>query len=412
MPTAVIMAGGRGERFWPLSREDHPKQLLRLNGRRSLLQQTVDRICPFTGKDRVYVVTASHLRQQMSEQLPELSSDKILVEPEGRNTAACIALAVAHLRAAGACDDEVMIVLPADHAVLDHAGFHRTLEFAVTLLEKPEYANSLVTIGIRPTRPETGYGYMHLGPATGETASEEELTAHRVQSFVEKPDRARAEQYVGSGEYLWNSGMFIWRLRAIEEALRQHLPELALAMERVKTAVGTPRYSQVLRQVYAQIPSVSIDYGVMEKAEDILCIPAALGWDDVGTWSALGRLLPPDKQGNAVYGRHVGVDTHGCLVYSNTDRMVATAGLTDVVIVDTEDALLVCHKDAAQQVRDVVAALRQDPRYSHLTKSAKSVGTDRVAAAGGRSRPLDGPTSWTSQPRSLGRATVLQQTRE
>lgn len=366
MLNVVIMAGGRGERFWPLSREECPKQLLRFDGEKSLLQRTVDRVLPLTGTDGVYIVTSEHLRDKVIEQLPHIPPQNILTEPIGKNTAPCIALAAGHLRARGGKDDAVMAVLPADHAIFDDETFRQTLMHAYHLVQSPMYRDSLVTIGIEPTRPETGYGYIRIGAGR----AFRDVKFYEVQGFVEKPNRERAESYLRSGDYFWNSGMFVWRLGTIQKALADYLPEVAQAMERIQSAVDTKDYERVLKQTYSAMPSISIDYGVMEKADQILCVPASFGWDDVGSWSALGRLLPADRDGNVVRGAHVSVDTKGCVVYSHTDRLVATVGLQDVVIVDTDDALLICHKDSVQQVRDVVAALRKDRRYRHILRSA------------------------------------------
>ncbi|MDK2931538.1 MAG: mannose-phosphate guanylyltransferase [Bacillota bacterium] len=380
MLTAVIMAGGGGERFWPVSRRERPKQLLSIGGKKSLVQQTVDRLLPLCGAGRIYIVTASHLHDEVRKQVPRVPQNHIMTEPEGKNTAPCIALAVAHLRAAGADDDLVMAVLPADHAVLDDEEFRRTLERASRLVREPDYRDCLVTIGVRPTRPETGYGYIHIV----DLRELDGLRFYRVHRFVEKPDRRRAEAYLRSGDYLWNSGMFIWRLKTIERAFEKHLPEVAEAMSRIREAVGTPHYWRVLRQEYFRIPSISVDYGIMEKEERIICVPASFGWDDVGSWSALGRLLPADRAGNVIQSEYVGVDTSNCIVYSDTGRLVATVGLRDLVIVDTGDALLVCHKDSVQRVREVVARLRDDERYRHLLHDRSGQVYEVTATAGAR----------------------------
>lgn len=367
MVKAVIMAGGRGERFWPLSREERPKQLLCLDGKKSLLQRTVERVLPLTGVDGIFIVTAAHLRDEVRHQIPQLPEDSILVEPEARNTAPCIALAAAHLRARSDNDDLVMAVLPADHAIFNDEGFRRTLQEACRLAREPAYQDSLMTIGIQPTRPETGYGYIHLGSLQ----EHDGISFYPVRRFVEKPHRERAEMYLRSGEYVWNSGMFVWRLRAIEQAFEKHLPAVAEGMDRIRQAIGTPDYRRILTEVYADMPAISIDYGVMEKAARIVCVPARFGWDDVGNWSAVGRLLPADKGGNVVHGKYVGIDTENCIIYNETNRLVATLGLRDVVIVDTGDAVLVCHKDSVQQVRDVVKALRGNEQYRGLLRTQR-----------------------------------------
>ncbi|WP_324716934.1 mannose-1-phosphate guanylyltransferase [Carboxydochorda subterranea] len=373
---AVIMAGGRGERFWPLSRRARPKQLLNLDGSRSLIQQAVERVLPLTGPERVLVVTGREYADSIREQLPELPASSILVEPAGKNTAACIGLAAVHLsRVPGPWGpDPIMLVLPADHVVRDGEAFRRVVRAAAAAALR----HPLVTLGIWPTRPETGYGYIELGERA---AVAQGYDVYRVQRFVEKPDRVLARRYVTDGRHLWNSGMFVWRTGAIREAIATYMPALHEGLERIAAAWGGPDHARTAADVYARLDSVSIDYGVLERAREIAVIPADFGWDDAGSWPALERLFSPDEDGNVVQGgHHVGIDTSQCIVFVNgepsrsTDpartgrrpRLVATLGVRDLVIVETEDVTLVCAKDRAQDIKHLLAALRAGEQEAYL----------------------------------------------
>ncbi|MEW6046012.1 MAG: mannose-1-phosphate guanylyltransferase [Bacillota bacterium] len=362
---AVIMAGGRGERFWPLSRRARPKQLLNLDGTKSLIQQAVERVLPLTEPDRVLVVTGREYAESIRAQLPGLPPDNILVEPAGKNTAACIGLAAVSLEKAPERwgDDPLMAVLPADHVVRDAEAFRRVMRAAA----RAAHEHHLVTIGVWPTRAETGYGYIELGPPVGNALG---YDVYRVRRFVEKPDVGQARRYVADGQHLWNSGMFVWRRRAIRAAIARHMPALHRGLERIAAAWETPGSAGVAAEVFAGLEPISIDYGVLEKAEGIAVVPADFGWDDAGSWPALERLFSPDEDGNVVQGaRHVGIDTSQCIVFLNGDKgpgeagrarpkLVATLGVRDLVIVETEDVTLVCSKERAQDIRALLARLR------------------------------------------------------
>lgn len=366
----VIMAGGRGERFWPYGRRQVPKQFLKLFGEASLLQRTAQRVLPLVGWEQLYVVTTREYQAAVQEQLPHLPAANILVEPMGKNTAPCLALALAvllHQRQVPG--HEVMAVLPADHWIGDEEGFRRLLQAAT---EAALHTGSLVTLGITPTRPETGYGYIQVGQPLAEEGAFKEVAAvkkdgqvsqgvavHRVRRFVEKPSRDKALRMLAEGGYLWNSGMFIWRLDALEKAFRNYQPELY----RQLPALAGPQ----IEAIYQSLPAVSIDVGVMEKADDVLVLPASVGWSDVGHWDALGELMEPDEAGNAVRGRQLGVDSSGCVVVNTDEKhLVATVGVDDLVIVHTHDATLVCSRQRVQDVREVVARLRQQGLDAYL----------------------------------------------
>lgn len=368
---AVIMAGGKGTRFWPRSRESRPKQLLDILGERTLLQQTVERLSPRIDPARILVVTDRSLASAIRSQLPEIPPGNILSEPEGKNTAACIALAAVHIRRRE--PDAVMVALPADHWIRDEVAFREGLSVARDFLNlegslrPPDpraaslsqgvdprgFGGYLVTLGLRPNRPATGYGYIRMGR---ELLQIRGIKIFRAERFIEKPDPPLAQQLFSSGEYLWNSGIFLWRVEAILENIRQHLPQLFSGVKKIEAALGTPREEAVGQRVYAGLEAISIDKGVLEKATQVAVIPVELGWNDVGSWRSLSDLYGESE--NLVRGKHLGIDTQGCLIYSSR-KLVATIGLKDLVIVDTEDALLICPKERDQEVREVVRQLKE-----------------------------------------------------
>jgi len=354
---AVIMAGGSGTRFWPRSTKKEPKQFLPLAGERSLLAETAKRIEPLIPPERVLVVTGADFVEQTRREIPGIPPENVIGEPLGRNTAPCVALAAAVVGARWG-DDTVMLVLPADHHI---AGPERFLQFlevggAYCCGEK-----ALLTFGIEPVRPETGYGYLEIGRAAAEIDG---ISVRQVIRFVEKPDRPTAEGYLAAGNYLWNSGMFLWRADAIREALETHMPESRGPMERFAGA-DPSRLSQTLAEEYPHMPAQSIDYAVMEKAENVVAIATDFPWSDVGSWDALDDLLEPDGESNRVVGHHLGVDSRGCIVFA-PKRLVATIGVENLIVVETDDAVLVCPRDRAQDVKRVVERLREEGGESFL----------------------------------------------
>jgi mannose-1-phosphate guanylyltransferase/mannose-6-phosphate isomerase len=348
---ALIMAGGQGTRFWPLSRELYPKQLLKLGGRSTLLQQTVERLHGLIPPDDVYVVTGPKLVVDIKTQLGQLDANNripagnVIVEPAPRNTAPAIGLGA--LRLMRQDPGSVMAVLPSDHMIKETTAFHGVLKSAQRLAE----TGRLVVFGIRPTRPETGYGYIRLG-------REIDKGAYEVDSFVEKPDRATAEGYLASGDYLWNSGMFVWKASAILEEIKKHMPALHAALMRIDEAADTSDEASVLEEVFKDIEPQSIDFGVMEKAEGVAAVIAGFTWSDLGSWDAIQAISEPDADGNVIAGRVVQLDCQDTTIYAD-ERLVAGIGLRDMVVVDTADATLVCRKDMAQRVKDVVGILKE-----------------------------------------------------
>ncbi|HUW63251.1 MAG TPA: mannose-1-phosphate guanylyltransferase [Spirochaetia bacterium] len=344
---AVVMAGGRGERFWPRSRKKRPKQCLDFAGQGSLLQLTVKRLARVAGRENVLVITGADMVDQVAAQLPQLAPENILVEPVGRNTAPCVALAALWARRRGG--DPVLLVSPADHAVQDEKAYVATVRAAV--LSAAAY-NRSVTLGIRPTRPETGYGYLDVGERLDEVNG---YPVFAVRRFVEKPDRATAEEYLAQGHYLWNSGLFFFRTSAFLGLVEKYLPGL---YARLPELAGTLDGVGDLGAVYGQLEKVSLDYGIAEKDTGILVIPASFGWDDVGSWTALERLRERDGHGNVLAGPFVGVDVERCIIQGGTKPIVGV-GLQDLIVVDEEDAILICARERVQDVRLAVAEIKK-----------------------------------------------------
>ena len=356
--TALIMAGGRGERFWPKSRKAFPKQFLALTkDRMSMIQQTVARLLPLMDISDIFISTNIDYKQLVTEQLPLLPEENILCEPVGKNTAPCIGLGAIHIRKK--YGDAVMIVLPSDHSIKQPSLFRSVLKNAAKIAEKEK---ALVTLGIPPTEPDTGYGYIQLN-AENTTAYD---GAFFVEKFVEKPDLELAKQYYESGSYLWNSGMFIWRASTILEEMAQHLPDNYALLEKIAEAIGLQRQEEVLQAEFPKMQSISIDYGIMERTQGIYIIPASFGWDDVGSWLAISRINPTsDDQSNVIDGDVVSVNTARCIVQGG-DRLIAMIGLEDVIIVDMPDSLLLCAKDSASDIKKIVEALRNRNRNELL----------------------------------------------
>ena len=352
---ALIMAGGCGERFWPRSRRNMPKQFLALtDDKKTMIQLTVDRISPLVRMEDIFVVTNRSYQDLVHRQLPELPEENILCEPVGKNTAPCIGLGAIHMEKR--YGDAVMMVLPSDHLVKYTSLFLNTLSDACQIAEM---GKDLVTLGIAPDSPETGYGYIKFQP--DQTLGR----AFAVEKFVEKPDLETAKAYLDSEQYLWNSGMFVWKVSTILEQLREHLPETYEGLRRIGAAIGTDQEEQALEREFRQFKSESIDYGVMEKAKDIYILSGAFGWDDVGSWLALGRIKRSDEFGNVVSGNVVTVDTKGTIVQGG-DKLIAAVGLEDMIVVDSGDALLICEQGHAGDIKKVLENLRICNRTQYL----------------------------------------------
>lgn len=344
---AIIMAGGSGERFWPLSTPDCPKQFLHLLGEKSLLQGTVERIEPLIPIERQVVVAGEQHAGRIRKELPDLPPANLICEPVGRNTAACIGLASVFLERRD--PDAIVVVVPADHHIPESPAFLACIEQAVHIAGKREVT---VIIGIRPDRPETGYGYVKIG-------SEVEPDVYRVQRFHEKPDAEVARHYVDAGVYFWNTGIFVWQNRIIEQLIKTFLPVQWAKLEQIRSALGTGGYGRVLAETYPTMEKVSVDYGVLEKAKDIYAVHGHFAWDDLGSWTALDRVLPRDQEDNVVIGRHVSLNTSDCVIYGQEGKVVATIGIRDMIIAETEHGLLICPKSRSQDIRQLLAEMAE-----------------------------------------------------
>lgn len=356
---AIIMAGGVGTRLWPRSREKTPKQFLDLLGARTMLQETMDRMEPLIPRERVLVVVGEEHAATVQAQAPDLPPENIILEPGPRGTAPCVGLAATVLLRRDPA--ATMAVFPADHLIADASGFREAIAAAAQVA----HHRYLVTLGISPSHAHTGYGYIQRGQVLKEMKGR---PAFRVKRFTEKPDEASAQAFVSSGEYYWNGGIFVWQVATILSEMARQLPKLHAELVPVAEGWDSPQRGEVLTAAWERVPRTTIDYGIMEGAERVAVLPVDIGWDDVGNWGTLSDLVESDDAGNAVHGdgQPLLLDTTDTYVYSSGGRLVAALGLEGFVVVDTDDALLICPKDRAQAVRDVVQRLKAEERREYL----------------------------------------------
>ncbi|WP_148136330.1 mannose-1-phosphate guanylyltransferase [Candidatus Formimonas warabiya] len=348
---AVIMAGGAGTRFWPKSRLKNPKQFLKLLGKASLLSDTVRRASMLVEPENCFVVTHKQYHGQVFESIPEIPPHNVIFEPANRDTASCIGLAA--LKLSKIDPEGIMMILPSDHYIGHEKAFMKTLESAIAYAEKHDY---LMTLGIKPDSPQTGYGYICWERIL---TVENGYPVYQVQKFTEKPDQGTALFFLKQGTYLWNSGIFVWKISVILNAMEKYLPELYLELEKIEPFMGTPEEGVLLEKAYPHFPKVSIDYGIMEKADNIGTIPGDFIWDDVGSWSALEKYLPKDERNNTLNGgKHIAIDSRGCIIDSEA-KLIATIGVEDLIIIQSEDVMLVCRKDRDQEVKRLVEKLKR-----------------------------------------------------
>lgn len=352
----VVIAGGSGTRFWPLSRKSAPKQLLNLDGQGSLIKRTFDRVSPLAEPKHWWMVVGHHHAQACAAAVPNVLASNVLVEPSAQNTAAAIALAAIHTRRMD--PEAIVVVLPADHFVRDEAAFVEALRSAVDLAND----STIVTLGIQPSRPETGYGYIQRGELLPKVSNQ----AFHVRRFVEKPPPHDAQMYFASGDYYWNGGIFGMRAETYLRALREFLPDTAAAFDRISQAIGTKTYQSVLEREYPTLQSISIDHGIMEKVRDVVVVPVACGWSDVGSWAEVGTVLPSDAQQNVVRGESVVIDSERCTVFGTGKHLIGVVGLSDIIVVHTEDATLVLPRERAQDVKKIVAQLEAQAKKELL----------------------------------------------
>ncbi|NLZ52281.1 MAG: mannose-1-phosphate guanylyltransferase [Thermoanaerobacteraceae bacterium] len=355
----VIMAGGGGTRFWPLSRATAPKQFLNITGEDSMINDTIKRIKDIIPPERILIVTNKAQEKMLNEVIQEdIPKNNVLIEPVGRNTAACIAYAAIVIKKR--CGDSVMCVFPSDHYIKNVDEFQIALRSACSIAENTE---KLVTMGITPTYPSTGYGYIKYDRERSIPAGNK--IAYEAIEFVEKPNVPKAKAYIDSGNYLWNSGMFVWKTSVILKNFRRFLPRLYRNIEKLEPFIETPDEKKAVEDTYPILQSISIDYGVMERSDEVVVIPGDFGWNDVGCWDSLGSVFPPDENGNITKGDFVDIETRNSIIYSNS-RFVAAVGLENMIVVETSDALLVCSKEKAQDVKKVVEHLNRMGRKELL----------------------------------------------
>ncbi len=351
---ALILSGGSGTRLWPRSRRATPKQFLDLTGSRTLLQDTVERLAELIPRERIFLVAPPEHRALIHEQLPQLAADHVVVEPYPRGNAAAIGLAMAALHAFD--PDAVVAVLPSDHVVERPDRFRTVLIAATTAAE----AGHIVTLGIEPASADTGFGYVEAGDRLDLPTP---VPVHAVRRFIEKPKRAEAEQMLAAGGHYWNAGMFVWQVRTVLEAYREHLPATARAIDALEGVHGTERYEAVLGEVWEETDRTTIDYGIAEKAKNVAVVPADIGWHDVGSWQRLAEIVSGHDTWSA--SEHVDVDSSGVYAWA-PGKLVALVGVSDLIVVDTGDALLVAARDRSEDVKAVVDRLRQDGREDLL----------------------------------------------
>ncbi|MFO7815465.1 MAG: mannose-1-phosphate guanylyltransferase [Halanaerobiales bacterium] len=358
MKTILIMAGGIGARFWPLSRKEKPKQFLKLTNKdKTMLQCTVDRVKEMADIEQVFIATNNLYVDKISKQLPDLPEENIIIEPCKRNTAPCIGLASLYIERK--YPGSTMVVLPSDHVIEDNEGFKDIINSAVSYAHKGE---NIVTLGIKPNKPETGYGYINLGEKVQEVDNN---SIFKVNKFTEKPNHETAVRFFKDGNYYWNSGMFVWRTETILDKLKEHLPKIYEILKKISKSIGKPEETEVIDENFSCMNSISIDYGVLEKEKDIFVIPADFGWNDVGSWTALSEINKKDEDNNLINSDHVGIDTNGSIIYSK-DKLVTSIGIDNLIIVNTNDAILVCNKDNAQDVKKLRELLKEKGLDNYL----------------------------------------------
>ena len=351
MSMGLIMAGGFGKRLWPESRIDHPKQLLSFGTGESFLQATYRRACGLFGVEETYLVLREELKEKVLSHLSSVPPENIIVEPEGRDTAPCIGFASVWL---GAKKGNVpMVVLPSDHLIRDEDKFARVIRAAAGVAQK----DYLVTIGIKPTRAETGYGYLELGKEMDQWGG---VSVFEVERFTEKPSHKKAKEFFEQGKFLWNGGIFAWRSSVILREMKEHLPELHSGLMRIQKAMGTSEEEKVIRSVYPSLPKISIDYGIMEKAKGVAAIPGDFFWDDIGNWQALERVFTKNGHGNIIRGLVEEEESSNCIFINRQDKILGAIGVSDLIVINTENGTLVVRKEQAGKVRDLVDRLLTD----------------------------------------------------
>ncbi|WP_372995204.1 mannose-1-phosphate guanylyltransferase [Lutispora sp.] len=348
MNYALIMCGGSGSRFWPKSRKAYPKQFLNPLGPHTMIQSTFSRISNLIPVENIYVVTNNNYVDIIRQQLPELAEENIILEPMQKETATCIGYSAVKLLKKD--PEAIMIVLPSDHHIEDEKEFIRTLQQALLIAENNK---ALITIGVKPTRPETAYGYIQVGKKID---GQWPIDTHKVKRFTEKPNKEKAIEFVEDGRYLWNSGIFIWKGSYLLKQYKKHLPDMYDSMKKIRDGLGTDEEDSIIEEEYKKIEGISIDYGILEKSKDVYVIKCNFKWDDIGNWTAMERYMEKDEWGNQVRGRFVHMDSRDCIICGEK-RLIAAIGVNDLIVVDTDDVLLLCRRERDQDIKELLNKL-------------------------------------------------------
>ena len=356
---AVIMAGGKGTRLWPVSRNDKPKQFQTFFGEKSLIRETYDRLLPRFKPEEIFVSTIPDFVPDVKKNIPEMADENIIAEPMLMGTAAACGLVSKILFERD--NDSSVIFLPSDHVIENPEEFLKVVSFADQTLQKNP--GHIIQIGIQPTKPDNGLGYIQTGEKIEDSNN---LELFKVKRFVEKPDMATAEEYLKSGDYLWNAGIFIWKNSHILDLIKQNLPDTSTALDKIGQSIGKPDYTQVLKDEYAKVEKTTIDYGIIEKTSDLLVIPGDFGWSDVGNWGAFLEVLTKRNDTKVISdGNHIGVGDDNCMVLAG-EKMIATVGLSDIVVIDTPDALLICNSNRSHEIKDLLDKMKENGKEIHL----------------------------------------------
>ena len=351
MNHAVIMCGGSGSRFWPESRKMYPKQFLNTFGEKTMIQLTVDRISKFIPLENIYMMTNKNYVDTIKKQVPQIFEENLIIEPMIKETAACIGYSAVKLLKAD--PEAVMIVLPSDHYIHDEEMFILTIKQGLAIAGSE---NCLVTMGIKPARPETAYGYIETGKKIDWSYR---IPTYKIKRFTEKPNREKAQEFIDKGTYLWNSGIFIWKASVLLRQYKKFLPEMYQCLRRISDHIGYPGEAETVEEEYDKIDGISIDYGILEKTWDVYVMESSFVWDDIGNWNALERYLPKDESNNSLKGECKVLDTQNCILYGNK-KLIAAVGVKDLIIVETDDVVLVCSKDRDQDIKLLIKELQKD----------------------------------------------------
>lgn len=354
---ALIMAGGLGSKFWPKSTESKPKQFTHMIGEGTLLQNTYNRLLSYFGKENIYIVLTYSHRHLVIQQIPGISMENLVFEPFGRHTAPCTALSINYLKHQGYNDNTLMAVFPADHVISNLGEFYNSLDIAFDAAEKND---SILTIGIEPKRPETQFGYIQI-----DTPDKDKSSLSYCMTFAEKPDTGTANRFIESGDFLWNSGIFIWKIKVIKESFEKLLPDYATKFNNLDKLFGSGDYIEELRYLYKQISTISLDYGILEKAENVYCVRASFNWSDLGNWDELYRLQMKDAHSNVIMGDVVSINNQNCFMMSD-GKLIGVVGMNDVIIIDSDEALLVCKRGQSENVQDIIDFLRRKHIHKYL----------------------------------------------